>query len=188
MGMMINEKQEDILVNNMLHPNTHSYHKIYLDTMEELHKLLYVTLAKQDKDFFSLIDTYNSFSELRTYMDKGSQIALNSGHKQCLRSIPQELCFDKPKDQVIDIDIARWMGSIYNYMQWKHNILSKELCEHIPAKELYKQYENMKDLSKEEIIQKLYENYFVLKKQSEYKPYFKKEYLEIEKIGDERYE
>ena len=157
MSILLNNEQDEI--DAMMHPKANAYHNIYLETMDELHQFLYVTFLKQDKDYFSLVDTYNMYSELRSYMDKGSQIALNSGHKQCLRSIPQEYCLDKPKVQNIEKDIARWMGSVYNYMQWKYNITSQEICEHIPAKELFNLYESLKEKNKEEIVGYLYQTY-----------------------------
>lgn len=186
MTMMINKEQENNLIDSMMHPKTHPYHKMFLDDMEKTHKDLFERFIKEisNKDFFSLVDAYLITSEIRKFIDKGTRYGLERTSKSCIESINMDLCFNNESKNEIDVNTAKWMGTVYNYMQWKYNITSQEICEHIPAKELYNLYETYKEQTLNEVVNTLHHDYFILNKEAKFKPYIKKNLLENEKEGD----
>lgn len=181
MSLLLSKEQDDARLSAIVHPKSHPYSEVFLNDMDELHRFVYVVLARGDvkKDFFSLVDAYNCTSELRKYMDKGSQIALDSGHKQCVNSIRQEFCYDRPMDQEINLDTARWMGSVYNHFQWKYGASSADICTRIPAKELHSLYPSLKDETLDTVCDKLYEEYYEMERRPSFEISIKKEAMDL---------
>ena len=44
MGIQMNKENEDLLIDKMMHPTSHPYDKLFLDTMNTLHEVLYSKL------------------------------------------------------------------------------------------------------------------------------------------------
>ncbi len=110
-------------------------------------------------DFFSLVDLYMRTSDVRKGIDERKQKYLFLGDKNVLNSIRYHEADAKKADY--DVNIARWMGAIYTYLQWIYEIPSKSISMEIPAKKLYNLWNPYHELSYKRACEKIYQSYFV---------------------------
>lgn len=121
----------------------HPYNEIFLDYQMDIHRRVFHKFSEnKERDFYSIVDAYLLKSEYRAKLDVGNLIALNTAGKGPFLSVDMDSCdkrglgYIHPDSEVID-----WIANVYCMVQWMYNIPSKEISEHLPAKELAKLYD-----------------------------------------------
>lgn len=140
-----------------------AYFEPYLEPLIELHKYLFHIFLERDDykiyDFHSLVDTYMRDSELRAKMDIGNPSALNSGINQVLHSIPLERCI--PAGNVeMDRIMSNWIAAVYNLLQWKYKLSSKEISIMVPSAQMAYIYNPLHMVSLDGAAERIYEHYW----------------------------
>lgn len=136
-----------------------AYDECYLDSMFQKARYLFKLIARNCDDVFTVIAEYME-GEYRQRMDEGNPLYLNKTPKQILGSLGISIHNPTEISEEYDEFILEWMADIYTYMQWKHNISSKEIVRRIKPEDLYSKYHPLHETSVKNGVEKLMKIYF----------------------------
>lgn len=131
-----------------------AYDECYLDSMLQKNRYLFRLMARNCSNIFDRIRQYMK-CEYRQLMDMGNPLYLNKTPKQILSTLGITVVSDAEISRDYDEFILDWMADIYNYMQWKYGLRSKNIVETIPPEELYKKYYPLHETSLVNGVEKL---------------------------------
>ena len=134
--------------------NDVAYDESYLDSMILKTRYLFKLLARNKTDVFERIRVY-MVSDYRKRMDMGNPLYLNKTPKQIMGSMGIQSNMDLEISEDYDEFILEWMADVYTYMQWKYNILSKDIVGKIEPAELYQKFSPLHEMSLENSVDKL---------------------------------
>lgn len=135
-----------------------AYDECYLDSMFQKHRYLFKLIARNCEDAFETITKYMN-CDYRYNMDQGNPLFLNKTPKQILGSLGVTVNLSTSISEQYDEFIMEWMADIYTYLQWKYNLLSRDIVNKIQPKELYSKYYPLHETSIENGAEKLVDIY-----------------------------
>lgn len=131
-----------------------AYDECYYESMVQKNRYLFKLIARNTDHPFQVMEDYMKSNDRRN-MDLGNPLYLNKTPKQILGSLGIKINPSSKISDQYDEFILEWMADIYTYMQWKNNLMSKDIVEKIKPQELYKKYSPLHEASISNGVDKL---------------------------------